>query len=113
MGTNTQIVVSVDAAIAPPTPFAPSAAAFLTVTPSLRSRYMFSITTMELSTSIPMPSARPERDTIFIVICEKYISTIAKITLKGIEHAMINVDLKSFRNSIRIIIASAAPISIF
>ena len=38
MGANTHTVVSVEEAMAPPTPLAPSAAAFLIVTPSFLSR---------------------------------------------------------------------------
>ncbi len=68
---------------------------------------------MELSTSIPIPSASPESDTILSVIFEKYISTIANITLKGIEQPIIKVDLKSFKKIISMMIASAAPINMF
>ena len=47
------------------------------------------------------------------VTFEKYISTIAKITLSGIAQAMMSVGLPSLRNMMRMMIASAAPMIIF
>ena len=70
---------------------------------------MFSITTTELSTSIPTPTARPESEIRFSVIPEKYINTIAKITLIGIEHAIITVGRMSLRKKSSIIIAKSPP----
>ena len=70
---------------------------------------MFSITTMELSTSIPTPRARPEREITFRVTPLKYMHTTAVIRLTGIEHATTAVGLQSLRNRIRIRIASRAP----
>ena len=70
---------------------------------------MFSITTMELSTSIPTPSARPDSEITFIVTPLKYISTMAVRILIGMEQAMTKVGRISRRNTSRIRIASAAP----
>ena len=47
------------------------------------------------------------------VTFEKYISTTAKITLSGIAQAMMSVGLPSFRNMIRMMMASSAPMIIF
>ncbi len=74
---------------------------------------MFSITTTELSTSIPTPIASPESEIMLSEIPLKYIITIAKITLTGIEHATITVGFMSRRNRNSMIIAKAAPISRF
>ena len=83
------------------------------LSPSFLSRKIFSITTMELSTSIPIPSVRPDMDLIFRVIPEKYISTMANIMEIGIAQAIIIVGLISLRKIIRIIMASEAPRRIF
>ena len=64
---------------------------------------------MELSTSIPTPRARPDREIIFSVIPLKYISTTAPKTLIGMEHATIAVGLISFKNTNKIKIARMAP----
>ena len=64
---------------------------------------------MELSTSIPTPSARPDREMIFKVIPVKYISTIQVRILIGIENAMISVGRQSLRKISRIRMASTAP----
>ena len=72
---------------------------------------MFSITTMELSTSIPMPIASPAIEIMFIVTPEKYISTSANSTETGIEMPTASVGLRSRRNRNRIRIASAPPIN--
>ena len=109
MGRNTQTVVRVDAAMAPATSLAPSMAASFTEYPSLRRRYIFSITTMELSTSIPIPSARPEREIIFRVTPLKYMQTTAVTRLTGMENATTMVGLTSFRKISRIRMASTPP----
>ena len=74
---------------------------------------MFSITTIELSTNIPMPSARPDREIMFSDIFEKYISTIAKMTLNGMEQAITIVGLISFKKTISTRTANNAPKIIF
>ena len=58
---------------------------------------MFSMATMELSTSIPMPSANPERDSTLSVMPVKYMHTKAATTLIGIEKAMMIVGRQSVR----------------
>ena len=109
IGRNTQTVVIVDAVIAPATCLAPFTEALMAEYPRLLSLYMFSITTTELSTSIPTPTASPESEIIFIVTPLKYIRTIANTTESGIEKATIKVGLKSLRNSRSTIIANTAP----
>ena len=68
MGANTQTVVSVEDVMAAATWLAPLTQAFFTGIPCLCSRNIFSITTMELSTSIPIPSASPDMEMIFRVL---------------------------------------------
>lgn len=74
---------------------------------------MFSMTTMELSTSIPTPTASPAMEMTLSVTPEKYISTMANVTLIGMDSATISVGLRSRRNSSRISTASAAPTARF
>ena len=62
---------------------------------------------------MPTPSARPDNEMIFNDIPVKYIKTIAKTTLSGIEHAITRVGLISFKNRIRISTARIAPTIIF
>jgi hypothetical protein len=76
-------VVRVEAIMAPDTCFAPSTAAFAGDRPVFLSRYMFSITTILLSTSIPTPKARPAKDITFRVTLLKYIRVTANIRLIG------------------------------
>ena len=109
MGRNTQTVVSVEARIAPATSPAPLIAASFAEHPSLRILKIFSITTMELSTSIPTPSARPDSEITFSVTPLKYMHTIAVIKLTGMEQATTAVGRQSFRNTIRIRTARTAP----
>ena len=70
---------------------------------------MFSMTTMELSTSMPMPSASPDREMMFNVTPLKYMQTMAVTRLIGMENATTRVGLMSFRKRIRIRIASPPP----
>ncbi len=67
MGKNTAMVVMVEAAMAPVTSLVPVLAASTIPIPSCRCRKMFSSTTMELSTIIPTPRAKPPRVMIFSV----------------------------------------------
>ena len=67
------------------------------------------MTTIELSTSIPTATARPEREIMFSVTPEKYIITIANIMLTGILISVINVGLISRRNNSSIRTANNAP----
>ena len=62
---------------------------------------------------MPTPSAKPDSEMIFNDIPVKYIKTIAKTTLSGIEHAITSVGLISFKNRIRISTARIAPTIIF
>ena len=68
---------------------------------------------MELSTSIPTPSARPAREIMFRFTFEKYISTIASIKLIGILNDTTRVGLKLFKNSSKMMTARTPPISRF
>ena len=68
---------------------------------------------MELSTSIPIPSVRPDMEMMLRVIPVKYISTTANITDIGIAQAIMIVGLISLRNIISMMIASPAPRSMF
>ena len=86
-----------------------SMAAFFAGTPSLLILKMFSITTMELSTNIPTATARPDREIIFSVTPEKYMSTMAKVILTGMLRRVMNVGFTSLRKSSRIITANRAP----
>ena len=70
---------------------------------------MFSMTTTELSTSIPTPSAKPDRLKIFNVIPEKYINTMANSTLSGILIATTSVGRRSFKKNASTITARIAP----
>ena len=70
---------------------------------------MFSMETMELSTSMPMPSASPERESTLSVMPVKYMATKAMTTLMGMDRAMISVGRKSSRNRSSTRMASAAP----
>ena len=67
------------------------------------------MTTTELSTSMPMPSAKPDRLRILKVMPVKYIITMANSTLSGIEMATTSVGRRSFRNSASTRMASMAP----
>ena len=112
IGRNTHIVVIVDAIIGPSTCFVPCTAALGAESPLFLSLYIFSITTTELSTSIPIPRHRPASDITFMFIPVKYIITSAKSTLNGILNATTTVGLTSLRNNANTIIASIAPITI-
>ena len=109
IGKNTHTVVRVEAMMAPATSPAPSTAASFALRPSFLIRYIFSITTMELSTSIPIPKASPEREITLSVTPLKYMHTIAVTRLIGMEHAITAVGRRSFRNKIKIKIAKTAP----
>ena len=109
IGANTHTVVRVDDVIAAATSLAPAMAAFLADIPSLLILKMFSITTMELSTSIPTATARPDREIMFRVTPEKYISTIAKVMLIGMLRRVIKVGFISLRKRSRIKTANSAP----
>ena len=58
---------------------------------------------------MPTATARPDREIMFSVTPEKYISTTAKITLTGIATSVITVGRQSFKNRYRITMANSAP----
>ena len=62
---------------------------------------MFSMTTTELSTSIPTATARPDSEIILMVTPEKYISTTAKTTLMGMEHRVMTVGRRSLQEEVQ------------
>ena len=70
---------------------------------------MFSRTTMELSTSIPIPSKRPAVETMLIVMSIKYMANKVIITETGIARAMMIVLLNERRKTIRTKTARIAP----
>ena len=113
IGRNTQIVVNVEAIIGPVICFAPSTAARITLVPRCLSRYMFSIVTMLLSTSIPTPNASPASESTFKLTLLKYMSTMASIRLIGMLTPTISVDLALLKNRNSITMASTAPYSRF
>ena len=88
MGPNTLMVVMVEAVIAPCTSSAPAAAAAIGDFPISRWRKTFSKTTMELSTNIPTPSARPPRLMMFKDTPAKSSSENDAITEIGMASAM-------------------------
>ena len=67
------------------------------------------MTTMELSTSMPTPSARPDSEMMFSVTPVKYISTTANVRLMGMLMATTNVGRTSFKNSASTRMASTPP----
>jgi hypothetical protein len=92
-GRNTTTVVRVLATIAEATSSVPSTAP-LTASPwrlPSRSRWMFSSTTIELSTSMPTPRARPPSDTRFSVKPPKYTSMKVATMEIGMAAAMTTV----------------------
>ena len=70
---------------------------------------MFSMTTTELSTSIPTATARPDREIMLMVTPQKYISTTANMTLTGMAAKVMAVGRRSRKNRYRINIANSAP----
>ena len=109
MGTNTHTVVSVEAVTAIPTILVPLSEASAVDIPSFRNRSILSRTTIELSTSIPMPSASPPRDIILSDTSKLYIRKNVAITDIGMERPTISVLFRFRRNRYRIIIASTPP----
>ena len=86
MGMNTASVVMVEAVTAIPTSEAPSTEAFLGEDPSsVLCLKMFSSTTMELSTSIPMERARPARETMLRFTPKTAMIGKVSSTERGIE----------------------------
>ena len=97
IGRKTQIVVSVAAVTAPVTSLAPRAAACARELPRRRCRSMASSTTIELSTSMPTPRARPPRDMMLKETPASARGRKDAMTEVGIETAMITVAPRSRR----------------
>ena len=110
MGTNTAIVVNVEAVIAMPTSLAPFFAAVIRSSPfSCMCRNMFSSTTMELSTTMPTASASPPSEIIFIVMPVANIGRNAARSDIGMARPMITTGLTRRRNRYSTTTASSAP----
>ena len=70
---------------------------------------MFSSTTTELSTSMPIPKDRPPSDMTFREMPAKYMTSSASSTENGIDTATSTVGFQSRRNSASTTTASSAP----
>ncbi len=103
------MVVRVEAATAAVTCLAPCAAARGADSPRARNLYMFSITTTELSTNMPIARESAPRVIMFMSIPQKYMITSANSTENGIENATTSVGLTSRKNRASTTIASTAP----
>ncbi len=110
-GTKTATVVSVEAKTAAPTSCVPSTAARNSPRPSCRFRKIDSSTTIELSTSMPMPSVRPPRDMTFSEMPSRYISRKVATMEIGIETPMMSVLRQSRRKANSTSTASRPPSS--
>ena len=110
-GTNTAIVVRVEATTARPTSEAPRCAATAPLSPRSRLLKIASSTTIESSTSMPTPSARPPSDMTLSVVPVWYIRKKVAMIEIGIDTLMIRVLYRSFRNSRMIRMESAPPSS--
>ena len=98
-GTNTAMVVSVEAMTARPTSEAPSLDASTADRPASRRLKMASSTTMALSTSMPTPRARPPSDMMFSDVPVWYIMKNVATTEMGMEAPMIMVLRRSLRKN--------------
>ena len=97
IGTKTQMVVSVLATTARATSVAPVLAASTSDSPSSLRRWIDSSTTIELSTSRPIPSVRPPSDMMLSEIPEMYIRKKVEITDTGIAIPIIMVVFQLLR----------------
>ena len=109
IGTNTQIVVRVEAVIARPTSEVPTRAASTSSSPSSRLRWTASRTTMALSTSKPTPRVRPPSDMMLREMSATYIRKKVATTDTGIETEMMRVFLSERRKRKSTRIASKPP----
>ncbi len=109
IGKKTAIVVIVEATTAPPTSDTPLMAEFTQSSPSSLHLKILSMTTMELSTSIPIPRARPPRDIMFKLTWKIFRGAKAAINESGIEIATITVVEKCCKNKNRMITARTPP----
>ncbi len=108
-GTNTHTVVKVDAVMACPTSIVPCNAARHRSMPAARWRSILSSTTMALSTSIPMPRAKPPSDKMLSEISKKYMSRKLPTTDTGMVLPMMSVLRTSWRNKYSTSMASKPP----
>ena len=113
MGSQTMSEVMVEARIAPDICEVPVTTASFTGAPRARRRYIFSITTTELSTSMPIPMASPAMDMRLREMPAKYMMTKVATTLMTMERAVSRVGRRSLRKMKRITTASSAPQSRF
>ena len=67
------------------------------------------MTTIELSTNIPTPTAKPDKEIIFSVMFVKNISTMENSTLSGMLKATTTVGRISCKNRNNTTIANNAP----
>ncbi len=111
MGRNTATVVRVEATTAPPTSAVPLMAAAYRDCPICFLRKIDSSTTIELSTSMPMPRVNPPSDMMFSEMSSLYMATKVATTEMGMLVAMIRVLRRSRRNSSSTTMASSPPIS--
>ena len=98
-GENTTTSTSVIARAVNPISFRPSKAAFFRSLPIWRCRYMFSKTTIESSTRIPITNDIAKSVIRFNVYPNKYMATNVEIRDAGIEINTINAFLKLCRNN--------------
>ncbi len=109
IGKKTAIVVSVEAITAPPTSPVPRTTASTRESPSSRQRKIDSRTTIELSTSIPIPSAKPPRDMMLSETPNNIIGAKVATTDTGIVRPIRIVDFRLLRNKKRMIMARIPP----
>jgi len=109
-GRNTATVVSVDAVTAMLTSFVPRYTASASSSPDRLCRSMASSTTMELSTSMPIPRAIPPSDMMFSVRSVWYIRANVAMIEMGMDRPIISVLRTSLRKRNRMMVASSPPI---
>ena len=109
MGKNTAMVVKVDAMTAGPTSLVPRMTDVRKSSPSSRQRKILSVTTIALSTNIPIPSASPPSDMMFRETLNSFMAPKVAIMEMGIASPTIKVLRKLFRKRNRTITASNPP----
>ena len=107
-GTNTTIVVRVEARIAVPTSSAPNIAASRRPVPRETCEMTFSSTTTALSTTMPTASASAERLIRLIVQPLRNMNTDAMMSEKGIVSAMTS-DVRAERRKKRVTSTTKRP----
>ncbi len=112
-GRNTAMVVNVEARTAPHTSLVPSKDASKADLPMPLWRSIFSITTMELSTSMPTAKAMPERLTTLRFRPRAFMKMKVPITLIGMAVATTTVERTLLRNISSIAMAMKPPMAMF